>query len=152
MKGEKDHRLDAEVSDAQAQKSTEDGEDEAFCQRLSDESLARGAEGETDGDLCAPRNASCQEQIGYIGARDEEHQTADGEEDVQAVFVVGFHDAYASPCWNYANGLFRERCFDSRGPLGGHATFIDEPYPEEICKTCRQCVWSGAGAKTSDDA
>ena len=81
VEGERDDQLDAEVGDDQARDAAKDGENDAFGQRLADETAARCSEGETDGGLRAARRSSRQQEIGDICAGDEQDEATDPEQD-----------------------------------------------------------------------
>ena len=123
--------FDAEIGDDQAGDAAEHGEHDAFGERLADEPSARCAEGEPDRGLRAARGSASQQQIGDVGAGNEQHQAADGEQDAQAVAVVGFHDADAGAGGNDLDDLLGQAGFDAGHPVGGHAAVIDQPLADE---------------------
>ncbi len=127
VEGERDDGLDSEKGDDQAGEAAEDGEDDAFGEGLADEPLARGSEGEANRGLGAARGSASEQQIGDVGAGDEQDQAADGEQDMQAVGVVGLHDADACACGHDVDVLLGQAGLDAGHPLGGDAAVIDEP-------------------------
>ena len=84
VEGEGDDGFDAEVRDGESGDAAEDGEEDAFGEGLADEALARRAEGKADGGLGAARGSAGEEEVGDVGAGDEENEAADGEQDVEA--------------------------------------------------------------------
>ena len=60
-----------------------EGEQCALCQQLSDEPPAPRAEGAPDRHLTTARGGARQQQVGPVGARDQQHQTDGAQQDQQ---------------------------------------------------------------------
>ena len=100
----------------------------------------------------AARGSASEEQVGDVGAGDEENEAADGEEDVEGVGVVLFHGGDADAGGDNTDVLFGEIGLDAGHPVGGHAAVIHEPLTEERGHARTGGVDGGAGAQTADDA
>ena len=100
-------RFDAEVSDEKAEGSAADGENDGFSEQRLDDSGAACAERRADGDLFAAAEYAREDEIGNVGAGDEQHEGdrsehhqqrgthiadevfAHGDDDGAPAFVVG---------------------------------------------------------------
>ncbi len=72
-----------------------DREHHALDQRLRHQLPARRAHREPHGGLPAPRHRAGEQQVGDVGAGDEQHEAADAEQNLQAPAVLLFHHADA---------------------------------------------------------
>ena len=70
-------------------------EQDALDERLRDDLPARCADGEAHGRLRAARDRAGEQQVRDIRTRDEQHDTAHRQEDLQAASVLFFHHADA---------------------------------------------------------
>ena len=73
----------------------EDGQQDAFGDDLADESRAGAAQRRPDSGLKARGGAARQQQIGDVGAGDQEHQAGDRHEEAQARLVVALQVGHA---------------------------------------------------------
>ena len=64
----------AHVRQQQSDQAAGDGEHQALGQQLADDAPAAGAERGADGDFLLARERAGEEQVGDVGARDEEHE------------------------------------------------------------------------------
>ena len=87
VEGQRDDQLDSEKGDEHAGSAAQQGKDDAFSERLADEALSGGAEGEAHRGLSAAGGSAGQQQVGDIGAGDEQHQAAHTEQNTQTVAV-----------------------------------------------------------------
>ena len=95
VKGERHDRFHAQIGDCQSKNAAEDGQDEALGQRLPDEPCARGPNGQTNRGIGTTRGSASQQQVGNVGARNQQHEAANREQDAQAGAVVFLHHADA---------------------------------------------------------
>src|ERR1700761_1596388 len=95
MERERDQKFYSQIGNDQAGQATEDREHQAFRERLADDSLPGCAESKTNGSLRTPGRSASKKQVGDIGARNEQHQSANREQNAEAVAVVLFHEANA---------------------------------------------------------
>src|SRR5438552_1105654 len=58
-----DQDVDAPEREHHASDSAEGGEDQALCEKLTDEPAAAGAEGGTEGDFAPPHRSTCEQQV-----------------------------------------------------------------------------------------
>src|SRR6516162_9855728 len=79
MKGKRDHNFHAKKRDHQPENASEDGEHDAFGERLPDQAAARCAEGQAYRCLSAARCSACKQEVGDIGTGDQEYECADGK-------------------------------------------------------------------------
>ena len=79
------------IGDEQASESAGDGQQQAFGERLADDVRARGSDGEAEGGLRAAGHAASEEQVGEVGAGNQQDGGADTEEDLEAAAVLFLH-------------------------------------------------------------
>ena len=91
--------------DDQAGDAAGDGEEHALDERLRDDLPARRADGEPQRGLAAPRDRTREQQVRDVGARDEQHQAAHAEQNLQAAAVLLLHHADAGAGWHDGNHL-----------------------------------------------
>ena len=84
------------------------GEQHAFDQRLRDDLPARRAERQPHRRLAAAGDGARQQQVGDVGAGDQQHQRAHAEQDAQAAAVLLAHDADAGAGRHDGDRLLRQ--------------------------------------------
>src|SRR5215472_7485023 len=94
------------------------GEYDALRESLGDELPPRSAHGHAYGGLSTTRYSTGQKQIGNVGTRDQQHQTANGQQDLQAAAIAIFHLGDARPRWNYIDHLLGQSADYFRHPVG----------------------------------
>ena len=60
--------------------------------------------------LRAPRDGAREQQVGDVGAGDEQHEPADGKQDLQAAPVLFLHHGDAGPGGNDVDDLLAAAC------------------------------------------
>ena len=78
--------------DGEAGDAAGDREEDALDQGLHDDLPPRGADREPDGGLRPPRDGAREQQVGDVGAGDEQHQAAHAEKNLQAARILLLHD------------------------------------------------------------
>ena len=66
-----------------AQRAACEREHQAFGEQLADEACTLRAQGLPYGELARPRSGARQQQVGDVGAGDQQHQADDGHQDLQ---------------------------------------------------------------------
>ena len=61
-------------AEQQAQEASGDGEQDTFGEQLADDAGAAGSQGGADGKLALAACGAHQQQIGHVGAGDQQHQ------------------------------------------------------------------------------
>ncbi len=79
----REEQREAEARGEQAEETAEGREDQALGEQLLDEPAATGAEGRPDRHLLLAAAGPGQQEVGHVGAGDEEHQAHAGEEEHQ---------------------------------------------------------------------
>ena len=102
MPGERECQQHARRADRhhEADHAARDGEQDALDERLCDDLPARRADRQPQRRLAAPRRRAREQQVGDVGAGDQQHQAADAEQDAQAAAVLLLHDADAAAAGN----------------------------------------------------
>ena len=96
--GEREQHAGSRVGDDDAGDAAECGEDEAFGEELPDDAPPRGAEGGADGHLGAAGHAANEQQIGDVGAGDEQDESGDPGEQMQVRGVPLLHGLDPGAC------------------------------------------------------
>ena len=99
---ELDEELDAVVGGDEAERASAEGDDQGFAEQLLDDARAGCAHGGADGDLFAAREGAGEDEVGDVGAGDEEHEGYGAEH----------HEESGT---NVADGLFAQG-FDGCAP------------------------------------
>ena len=68
-------------------------EQSTFDQGLANQPVARRSERQPDGGLDAAGGAAREQQIGDVGASDEQHQAGDNHQQTQTIGIFAFHAA-----------------------------------------------------------
>ncbi len=127
-------------------------EHEALEQRLRDDLPSARAERQPQGDLSAARRGTGQEQVGDVGARDQEDQRADRQQDLQAAPVRLLHLADAAAGGHDVDHLPGQVLHETRDPVCRVPGAVLQPVPQRARKPRRDAFHRGAGAQSSDDA
>ena len=130
MEGERDHQLYAEVGNRNSGYATEHGEYDALCERLLNKPIPRCAQSQPHRGLRTARSPAGQQQVGYIGAGNQQHQAADGEQDVKAIAIIGFHRLHARTAGNNLDLLLGQGLHDHGHKLGRPSAVVDHPLPQ----------------------
>ena len=80
--------VDAKGSEAEAEGSTDDAEDDTFDEELADDTPARGAERGADGHLTLAGDGAAQHHVGDVGAGNEENESNGGQHEEEDHFDV----------------------------------------------------------------
>ena len=81
--GDPDQPVEAPIRQQHPEKSRERRREHALDQELADDPAARGPEGEAHRDLLAAGGETGEQQVGDVGARDEQHETDRGQQHQQ---------------------------------------------------------------------
>ena len=75
--------------------------------------------------VCARRaTAAGQQQVGDVGAADQQHHAADGQQNLEAAAVLLLHLRHTGAGGHDVDGLFGEGADDVRHPVGGIAGVV----------------------------
>jgi hypothetical protein len=77
--------------------------------------------------LTTTRDRAREQEVRDVGARDQEHETADAQQDLQTLSVLFFHDADAGPGRYDRDCLLRQHANDIRHPVGGITRVVFHP-------------------------
>jgi hypothetical protein len=80
-------RLADHDSDAESRDRSERGEQHAFCEDLLQHTTARAANGEPNGKFLSPRRRACEQQIGEIDGRNQQHQPRNRHQDPERLRI-----------------------------------------------------------------
>ena len=72
--GDRDDRRQAPEGQQEARRAAEAGEQQALAEELADQLPPAGAEGGADRDLALPRLGTGEEEVGHVGAGDQQHR------------------------------------------------------------------------------
>ena len=86
------------ISDEQAGDAAQRGENDAFGEELANDAGARGAKGGAEGHFRFAAHAADEEEIGDVGAGDEEDEAGDPHEHVEVGFVLILETLDAAAC------------------------------------------------------
>ena len=130
-KGQRQQQPGGADRDGQADDAAEHGQQHALEQRLRDDLPARGAERQPDRGLAATRDGAGQQQVGDVGAGDQQHQRAHAEQDAQAAAVLLAHDADAGAGRDHRDRLLRQVLDHAGHPVGRVAGIVLQPLPQD---------------------
>ncbi len=116
-----------------------DGQQHALDQRLRDDLPARGAERQPHRGLAATRDGAGQQQVGDVGAGDQQHQPAHAEQDAQAAAVLLAHDADAGAGRHDRDRLLRQLLDHAGHPVRRVAGIVLQPLPQDAGQPRRPC-------------
>ncbi len=107
------NRTDRQVRQQQAERAARQGEHEALGSIWSDQAAAAGAERRPDGDLLAANRRAHQQQVGDVGARDQDDD-ADGGKQREQRRADPRDDALVQA--DDLGGFIRAACRDTGSP------------------------------------
>src|ERR1039457_6221517 len=93
---EGDQAAAQDLSEHGADSAADDGQQQAFREQLPDEAPAGGSDGEPDGEFALANASTRQEEIGEVGAGDQQHQSGNGHEQPQGPLVFAAQIRFAS--------------------------------------------------------
>ena len=76
-KGERQQHAGSTIGDDESGNSAERGQEDTFCEQLTDDPRTHCAEGGANGHFCAAVHAANEKKVGDVGAGNEEHQAGD---------------------------------------------------------------------------
>src|SRR6202167_6215062 len=91
VEGQREEKARGRHCDKKSGYAASDGEQDAFGESLHDNFAPRGTQSQAYCGLSATCDCAGEEQVGHVGAHDQEHQTANGQEDLQAAAVLFFY-------------------------------------------------------------
>jgi hypothetical protein len=128
------------------------GQQDALDERLDDDVAARRADREPDRGLAAPGDRAGEQQVGDVGARDEQHQPAHAKQKLQAAPVLLLHDPDAGAGGHHVDHLARQ-CLDHvRHPVGGIARIVLHPLVQDAGEPRADAVDRGVRPNPADHA
>jgi hypothetical protein len=84
-----EQRAHAHIAEDEAEDAAGDGEDDAFGEELADDAGAAGAHGGTDGEFTLAAGGPDEQEIGDVGAGDEQDEADGSEQDKERGARVG---------------------------------------------------------------
>ena len=129
-----------------------DREQDALDERLGHDLPSRRAHREPDRRLTAPRHRAREQQVGDVGAGDEQHEPAHAEENLQAAAVLLFHDADARAGRHHGDHLLRQRADDVGHPVRRVAGLVLHPLVQDAGEPRAHAVGRRARTQPSDHA
>src|SRR5579883_738966 len=102
----------------------------AFRQRLPDDLPPRCPERQPHRRLPASCHAPRQQQIRHVGARDQEHQPADRQQNLQTPPVLFLHHRHARSRRHHVQRLSRQHANHIRHPVRGIPRIVLHPLPQ----------------------
>ena len=127
-------------------------EEDALDERLRDDLPPRCAERKPHRGLPAPRHGTRQQQVRHIGTRDQEHQPAHAEQNLQAASVLLSHDADTGASRHDRHDLVRQRLDDGRHPVRRVSGVVLNPLMENAGQPRPHAVDRCARPQPADDA
>ena len=77
--------------DHEPKRTADAGEEEALAQELSNQPDPRGAQRQAQGELRLPRRGAREQQVGHVGADDQQHEPDNGRQHHDAAELAGVH-------------------------------------------------------------
>ena len=90
----------------------------------------RGAKGQAQCGLSTARYGASQQQVRHIGAGNQQHQAANGEQDLKAAPVLFLHHGDAGACGDDVDHLLGKRSDHVRHPVGWIPGIMLHPLPQ----------------------
>ena len=150
VKGEGEQEPRGARRHQQAEEAAADGEEDALREGLRDDLPARGAQGQPHRGLPPARDPASQEQVGHVRARDQHHQAAHRQEDLQAPSVRFLHDGDPRSRRDDTDDLLGESADHVGPPVGGIPGIVLEPMPQHSREARPHSVDGGAGPQPAD--
>ena len=123
-------------------------EQDAFRQRLHHDLTPGGAERQAHGGLATPRYRAGEQQVRDVRARDQQHEPAHCEQNLQAASVLFFHHADAGAGRNDVDHLLRKHADDIGHPVRGISGVVLQPLPQHAGQTRAHTGRGGPRAAT----
>ena len=136
--------------DDEAGNSSTHCEQHAFHQCLHNHLSSGRADGKTNCGLAAPCHRSCQQQIGDIGACNQEHKATNGKENLQTATVLFFHHGNACPGRHDVDELFGKSVNYVRHPVGRITGIGLHPLPQDRSQPRSHSGNRSTGAQAAD--
>ena len=95
-KGKEQDRAGTGVGNVESSRAASYGQQDAFSELRPDKPCSRRSEGQPQSGLGAIGSPPCEEEVGDIGASDEQDQSRDRHEQTQARSVVRLHPVHAA--------------------------------------------------------
>ena len=140
------------IGDGESDDAAGDGEEDALDQRLRDDLPARRADRQPQRRLAAPRDRAREQQVGDVGAGDQQHQSAHAEQDAQAAAVLLPHDADAAARRHDRDHLPRQALDHVRHPVRRIARVVLHPLAQDAGEPRADAVGRRAGREPADHA
>ncbi len=83
------------------QRPPKPGQEDAFAEQLSNETNTASTQSRSNGDLRVARGRSCDQQIGYLKARERQHGAHNAQQDHHGPWLAG---RYSAICVFFAKG------------------------------------------------
>ena len=97
-----------EIGDDQSGSTADDGEQCAFREHLANQPGSSRSQRQTHGSLQLARRSTRQQQVGDVRTSDQQHQSGERHQQVQALLVVPGHLGHATRRRNHQNFLLRD--------------------------------------------
>ena len=78
-----EEKMICQHGDSDAERAAESGEQQRFCEELTDEARTPGAECLADGELASAGGGASKQQVGDVGAGDQQNDAAEGHEHLE---------------------------------------------------------------------
>ena len=127
-------------------------QEHAFRESLGNNLPPRGANGHAYGGLAATRHRASQQQVRDIGAGNQQHQAADGEQDLQAAPVLFLHLGDAGAGGDNIDHLLGKHSDHVRHPVGGISGIILHPLPQHSGEARSHSVNRSSRPQAADHA
>ena len=142
----------ATIGDDESCKSPGDRQQNAFGQGLGDDLAPGGSNGHAQGGLAAAGDRANEQEVGDVGAGDEQHQAADRQQNLQAATVLFFHDRDTGTGGHHIDDLLGQVMDDFGHPVGGVAGVVLHPLAQESGEARRHSRGGGSRPQPTDYA
>ena len=131
VKGQREKKARGCHCDKKSGYAASDGEQDAFGESLHDNFAPRGTQSQAYCGLSATSDCAGEEQVGHVGAHDQEHQAANGQEDLQAAAVLFFHFGDTGAGGDHVDELLGKHLNHAGHPVGRIAGIILHPLAQD---------------------
>ena len=107
----------------------------------------RCADGEAHGGLAATGDRASEQQVRDIGAGDQQHDAANGQQDLEAATVFFFHDGDAGSGGNDVDDLLGQQANYVGHPVRRIAGIVLHPLAEDAGEARSHSGGGGSGAQ-----
>jgi hypothetical protein len=143
VEGQREEKARGRHCDKKSGYAASDGQQDAFGESLHDNFAPRGTQSQAYCGLSATCDCAGEEQVGHVGAHDQEHQTANGQEDLQAAAVLFFHFGDTGAGGDDVDELLGKHLNHAGHPVGGIAGIVLHPLAQHSGEARRH---SGSGS------